>query len=133
MTGGIKMANIPSELKYTTSHEWIKVEGDEVIVGITEHAQSLLGDLVYVELPEVGEEFSAGDDTCVVESVKAASDVYSPIDGEIVAVNEAVVDEPALVNEAPYTDGWLFKLKVADASQIDNLLGADSYSDCVED
>lgn len=127
------MSNIPDELKYTKSHEWIKVEGDEVTVGITAHAQSLLGDLVYVELPEVGEEFSAGDDTCVVESVKAASDVYSPIAGEIAAVNEAVVDEPALVNEAPYTDGWLFKLKVADASQIDGLLDADAYAACLED
>ena len=127
------MSNIPNELKYTKSHEWIKVDGDEVTVGITAHAQSLLGDLVYVELPEVGEEFSAGDDTCVVESVKAASDVYSPIAGETSAVNDAVVDEPALVNEAPYTDGWLFKLKVADASEIDSLLDADAYAACLED
>ncbi|AIT09212.1 glycine cleavage system protein H [Candidatus Francisella endociliophora] len=127
------MSNIPSELKYTKSHEWIKVDGDEVTVGITAHAQSLLGDLVYVELPEVGEEFSAGDDTCVVESVKAASDVYAPIDGEVVAVNDAVVDEPALVNESPFADGWLFKLKVSDESQLDELLSAEAYAENLED
>lgn len=127
------MSNIPSELKYTKSHEWIRVEGDEVTVGITEHAQSLLGDLVYVELPEVGEEFSAGDDSCVVESVKAASDVYAPINGEVTAINDAVVDEPALVNESSFTDGWLYKLKVSDESQIDDLLDATAYADCLED
>lgn len=127
------MSNIPNELKYTKSHEWIKVEGDEVTVGITEHAQSLLGDLVYVELPEVGEEFSSGDDACVVESVKAASDVYSPIDGEVIAINDSVVDEPALVNESPFVDGWLFKLKVSDKSQLDELLSAEAYAENLED
>ncbi|MED7789447.1 glycine cleavage system protein GcvH [Francisella sp. 19X1-34] len=127
------MSNIPNELKYTKSHEWIKVEGDEVTVGITEHAQSLLGDLVYVELPEVGEEFSKGDDTCVVESVKAASDVYSPLDGEIIEVNESLVDDPSQVNHAPYKDGWLFKLKISDDSQLADLLTADAYSKVMED
>ena len=127
------MSNIPNELKYTKSHEWIKIDGDEATVGITEHAQSLLGDLVYVELPEVGEELSAGDDSCVVESVKAASDVYSPLDGEIIEVNESLVDDPSQVNHAPYKDGWLFKLKISNESQLDGLLSADAYAENMED
>lgn len=127
------MSNIPNELKYTKSHEWVKVDGDEVTVGITEHAQSLLGDLVYVELPEIGEEFSAGDDTCVVESVKAASDVYAPLDGEVIDVNESLSDDPSQVNHAPYRDGWLFKLKISDESQLADLLSADAYTKTLED
>ncbi|AJC49279.1 glycine cleavage system protein GcvH [Allofrancisella guangzhouensis] len=127
------MSNIPNNLKYTKTHEWIKVDGDEITVGITEHAQSLLGDLVYVELPEVSEEFSAGEDTCVVESVKAASDVYAPVDGEVIEVNEALVDNPAQVNNAPYTDGWLFKLKISDESQLADLLSAEDYAKNMED
>ncbi|BCD91315.1 glycine cleavage system H protein [Francisella halioticida] len=127
------MSNIPNELKYTKSHEWIKIDGDEVTVGITEHAQSLLGDLVYVELPEVGEELSTGDDSCVVESVKAASDVYSPLDGKIIEVNESLVDDPSQVNNAPYKDGWLFKLKIADESQLVDLLSAEAYAKNMED
>ena len=103
------MSNIPNELKYTKSHEWVKVDGDVATVGITEHAQSLLGDLVFVELPEVGDELSAGDDACVVESVKAASDVYTPINGEVLEVNNGVVEDPAQVNNEPYQGGWLFK------------------------
>lgn len=102
-------------------------------VGITEHAQSLLGDLVYVELPEVGDEFSAGDDACVVESVKAASDVYAPIDGEVVEVNDGVVDDPAQVNSEPYNDGWLFKLKISNSSQLASLMSATDYSSTIED
>lgn len=127
------MSNIPSELKYTKSHEWVKVEGDVATVGITEHAQSLLGDLVYVELPEVGDELSAGDDACVVESVKAASDVYAPIDGEVLEVNDGVVDDPAQVNSEPYTSGWLFKLKVSNSSQLADLMSATDYSSTIED
>ncbi|ASG68440.1 glycine cleavage system protein H [Francisella halioticida] len=127
------MSNIPNELKYTKSHEWIKIDGDEVTVGITEHAQSLLGDLVYVELPEVGEELSTGDDSCVVESVKAASDVYSPLDGKIIEVNESLVDDPSQVNNAPYKDGWLFKLKIADESQLVDLLSAEAYAKNMEE
>ncbi|QIV95905.1 glycine cleavage system H protein [Allofrancisella inopinata] len=127
------MSNIPNNLKYTKTHEWIKVDGDQITVGITEHAQSLLGDLVYVELPEVGEEFAAGDETCVVESVKAASDVYSPVDGEVIEVNEALVDDPSQVNQTPYHDGWLFKMKVSDESQLAGLLSAEDYAKNVED
>jgi glycine cleavage system H protein len=120
------MSNIPNELKYTKSHEWVKVDGDVATVGITEHAQSLLGDLVYVE-------FSAGDDACVVESVKAASDVYAPIDGEVVEVNDGVVDDPAQVNSEPYNDGWLFKLKISNSSQLASLMSATDYSSTIED
>ena len=127
------MSNIPNELKYTKSHEWIKVDGDVATVGITEHAQSLLGDLVYVELPEVGDELSAGDDACVVESVKAASDVYAPVDGEVLEINDGVVDDPAQVNSEPYTGGWLFKLKISDSTQLSNLMSASDYSTAIED
>ena len=126
------MLNVPKELKYTKSHEWVKIDGDEVTVGITAHAQSLLGDLVYVELPEVGEEFAAGDDTCVVESVKAASDVYAPVDGEVIEINESLVDDPSQVNHTPYKDGWLFKLKISDESQLSDLLTADDYAKTLE-
>jgi glycine cleavage system H protein len=127
------MSNIPNELKYTKSHEWVKVDGDVATVGITEHAQSLLGDLVYVELPEVGDELSAGDDACVVESVKAASDVYAPIDGEVLEINESLSDDPAQVNNEPYSDGWLFKLKISDSSQLDGLMSATDYFSTIED
>ena len=127
------MSNIPSELKYTKSHEWVKVDGDVATVGITEHAQSLLGDLVYVELPEVGDELGAGDDACVVESVKAASDVYAPVDGEALEVNDGVVDDPAQVNSEPYQSGWLFKLKISNSSQLASLMSATDYSSTIED
>ncbi|RUS69052.1 hypothetical protein EGW08_023183, partial [Elysia chlorotica] len=114
-------------LKYNESHEWIRINGDEATVGITEYAQSLLGDLVYVELPEIGDEFAIGDDACVVESVKAASDVYAPIDGEVIEINETVSNDPALVNSSPYQDGWLFKLKITDESQLAGLMSAEKY------
>jgi len=127
------MSNIPNELKYTKSHEWVKVDGDVATVGITEHAQSLLGDLVFVELPEVGDEFSAGDDACVVESVKAASDVYAPVDGEVLEINDGVVDDPAQVNSEPYTGGWLFKLKISNSLQLSDLMSASDYSGTIED
>ncbi len=121
------MSNVPAELKYTKTHEWVRVEADgTVTVGITEHAQDLLGDMVFVELPEVGSSLAAGKECAVVESVKAASDVYAPIAGEVTAVNEAVTDSPDLVNKAPYGDGWLFQMKPAAA--VNGLLDAAGYA-----
>lgn len=123
------MSNIPNELKYVASHEWIREEGDGVVViGITEHAQDLLGDVVFVELPDVGDNVSAGDDAGVVESVKAASDVYAPLSGEVVEINEALEDSPELVNSDPYGDGWFFKLKLSDVAELEDLLDADGYA-----
>ncbi|MET4000361.1 glycine cleavage system protein GcvH [Marinobacterium sp. MBR-109] len=123
------MSNIPNELKYVASHEWIREEGEGVVtIGITEHAQDLLGDVVFVELPDVGDEVSAGDDAGVVESVKAASDVYAPLSGEVVEINEALEDSPELVNSDPYGDGWFFKLKLTDLAELDDLLDADGYA-----
>lgn len=121
------MSEVPSELKYAKSHEWVRIEDDGVMtVGISDHAQALLGDLVFVELPEVGSELAAGDECCVVESVKAASDVYMPITGEIVEVNEALADEPEIINAAPYDNGWLFKVQPS-ADEAEDLLDADAY------
>ncbi len=123
------MSLIPSELRYSKSHEWVRQEDDgTVTVGITDHAQKLLGDMVYVEVPEVGGEVEAGDACAVVESVKAASDVYAPVGGEIVAVNERLEDEPELVNQDPYGDGWLFRLRPADPGELDGLMDADAYA-----
>ncbi|KAF7783590.1 MULTISPECIES: glycine cleavage system protein GcvH [Pseudoalteromonas] len=122
------MSNIPSELKYATSHEWVRAEGDGTYtVGITEHAQELLGDMVFVDLPDVGDEVDAGEDCAVAESVKAASDIYAPIGGEIVAVNEELEDSPESVNNDPYGDGWLFRVKASDESELENLLDAEGY------
>ena len=127
------MSEVPSELKYTKSHEWLRVEDDGLItVGISDHAQALLGDLVFVELPEAGLEFVAGDECCVVESVKAASDVYMPISGEIVEVNETLADEPEMINSSPYDNGWLFKIKPS-ADEFDDLMDADAYQTEIED
>lgn len=123
------MSNIPSELKYVASHEWVRDEGDgTVTVGITEFAQEQLGDVVFVELPEVGDEAEAEQDIAVVESVKAASDIYAPIAGDIVAVNEALVDAPETINADPYGDAWLFKIKLANQDDLNNLLDADAYA-----
>ena len=123
------MSNIPAELKYVSSHEWLRLEADgSVTVGITEHAQELLGDIVFVELPEVGAELAADDQAGVVESVKAASDVYAPIAGEIVAVNEALVDAPETANSEPYGEGWFFKIKPANPADLDGLLTAEQYA-----
>jgi glycine cleavage system H protein len=128
------MSNIPTELKYATSHEWLRSEGNGVYtVGITEHAQDLLGDMVFVELPEVGDSVGQGDDVAVAESVKAASDIYAPIAGEIVAVNEALTDSPELVNSAPYTDGWMFKIKASDESEVAGLLDAAGYKNAIDE
>lgn len=122
------MSQIPSELKYVASHEWLKKEDDGVItVGITDHAQDLLGDVVFVELPEVGRVVAADEEVAVVESVKAASDVYAPIAGEIVAVNEELVDSPELANEDPYGKAWFFKIKPENAADYDALMSAEAY------
>ncbi len=123
------MSNVPANLKYTNSHEWIRDEGDGIVtIGITDHAQELLGDLVFVELPEVGASAETGSEIAVVESVKAASDVYSPLDGEVIEVNESLADAPEQVNDSAYEDGWLFKLKLADASALDALMNAEAYT-----
>lgn len=127
------MSNIPSELKYVASHEWIRLEGDgTVVIGITDHAQDLLGDVVFVELPEVGAEVATGDESGVVESVKAASDIYAPVGGEVVAVNEELEDSPELVNSDPYGDGWFFKLKLSDADELNALLDGEAYGEVCE-
>jgi glycine cleavage system H protein len=123
------MSNIPQELKYASSHEWVRSEGNGVYtVGITEHAQDLLGDMVFVELPDVGDAVAQGDDVAVAESVKAASDIYAPISGEILAVNEALNDAPETVNSAPYTDGWMFQIKASDEAEVAGLLDAAGYA-----
>ena len=122
------MSNIPADLRYAATHEWVRPEGNGIFtVGISEHAQELLGDMVFVELPDVGATVSAGDDIAVAESVKAASDVYAPICGEIVAVNEDLEDSPELVNSDPYGDGWLFRIKADDIKEVEGLLDAESY------
>lgn len=120
--------NIPENLKYAESHEWISVEGDIGTVGITDHAQQELTDIVYVELPEVGREAGAGDPVAVVESVKAASDIYSPVSGEIVEVNEALQDDPALINTSAFTDGWLFKIRLTNPADLDALKSSADYA-----
>lgn len=122
------MSEIPSELKYTKSHEWVRSEEDgSVAIGITDHAQELLGDLVFVELPEVGTTMSAEDAACVVESVKAASDVYMPVSGEVVAVNDSLTDAPETINDSPYDDGWLIKISPSNPDELEDLMDADSY------
>jgi glycine cleavage system H protein len=120
-------------LLYTNEHEWVRVKGKKAYIGITDYAQSELGAIVYVELPDVDTEFGAGDNFAVIESVKAASDVYLPIDGTVIEVNEGVIDEPALLNEAPY-DNWLVCVEISDSSQLDELMDADEYRDfCSEE
>ena len=128
------MSNIPSELKYATSHEWVRNEGNGIVtVGITEHAQDLLGDMVFVELPDVGDSVTTGDDICVAESVKAASDIYAPVTGEIVEVNEELEDAPELVNSDAFGGGWLFKVKMEDAGELESLLDAQGYADSIDE
>ena len=119
--------NVPQNLRYNSSHEWVLVEGDIATVGISDHAQEELTDVVFVELPPVGKTVEAGDPTAVVESVKAASDIYAPISGEVVEANDAVEADPSLVNSDPYGKGWIFKLKIKDAAQLDSLLDAAGY------
>ncbi|WP_251358722.1 glycine cleavage system protein GcvH [Kangiella sp. TOML190] len=128
------MSQIPAELKYVSSHEWIRHEGEGVVtVGITDHAQELLGDVVFVEAPETDEEVAADDEIAVVESVKAASDIYAPIAGTIIEVNEELEDSPELVNSDPYGDGWMFKMELADVGDLDKLLSAEEYAEEIAD
>jgi len=122
------MSELRSELKYLSSHEWARVEADGTVsVGITAHATESLGDVVYVEAPEVGSSVTAGEEAGVVESVKAASDIYSPVSGEVIAINEALEETPEIVNESPYDDGWFFKVKPSDLTELDSVLDADAY------
>ena len=121
------MANVPSDLKYAKSHEWVRVAGDVATVGITDHAQHELTDVVFVELPEMGRTIKAGDACAVVESVKTASDIYSPVSGQVTEVNKAVVEEPALVNSEPYASGWFFKIKLSKPEELAALLGPEQY------
>jgi glycine cleavage system H protein len=126
------MSEIPEGLKYTKTHEWVRIEDDgTATVGVTDHAQELLGDMVFIELPEAGQGIKANDECAVVESVKAASDVYAPLDGEVVAVNEALEESPELVNKSPFEEGWLFRMRLADAGEADGLMDAAAYSEVV--
>ena len=127
------MSEIPGDLKFLKSHEWARVEGNgRITVGISDHAQGLLGDLVYVELPNVGDTVEAGNGVAVVESVKAASDVYSPVSGTVVEVNAALADKPETINEDAYGEGWLFVLESSDADQLAELLSPDDYAELIE-
>lgn len=128
------MAEFPDDLRYAKSHEWARLEEDGIVtVGISDHAQDALGDVVFVELPEVDAEVSAGDEAGVVESVKAASDIYSPIAGTIVAVNQVLEDAPETVNESPYDDGWFFKLQPTNPDDLQDLMGVEDYKQVCED
>jgi len=127
------MSEFPQELKYAATHEWARLEEDgTVTVGISDHAQDALGDVVYVEHPELGQQVSAGEEAGVVESVKAASDIYAPISGSVVAVNSVLEDAPETVNQDPYGDGWFFKLEPDDVTQLEDLLDADAYAEACE-
>ena len=121
------MAKVPSDLKYVKSHEWVRVNGDVATVGITDHAQHELTDVVFVELPDLGRKIKAGEACAVVESVKTASEIYSPLSGEITEVNQAVVDDPALVNSEPYEDGWFFRIKLSNPPELKALLSPEQY------
>jgi len=128
------MSEIPGDLKFLKSHEWARVEQDgRVTIGISDHAQALLGDLVYVELPDVGDRIEAGNACAVVESVKAASDVYAPVTGTVVAVNEALSDKPETINEDAYGEGWIYVLEMEDPDQLNELLAPDDYAELLED
>jgi glycine cleavage system H protein len=121
------MSNVPPDLKYAKSHEWVRVSGDTATVGITDHAQHELTDIVFVELPTVGRSVKVGEACAVVESVKTASDIYSPVSGEIIEINKAVVDDPALVNKEPHAGGWFYKIKLGNAAELGALLSPDEY------
>jgi glycine cleavage system H protein len=128
------MSNIPTDLKYATSHEWVRAEGNgEYTVGITEHAQGLLGDMVFVELPEVGDAVTQAEECAVAESVKAASDIYSPLTGEVIAVNEELEDEPEKVNADAFGDGWMFRIKAEDEAELVGLMSAEGYKDSIDE
>ena len=128
------MNKVPSDLKFLDSHEWVRVDDNTVIVGISDHDQNELGEVVFVELPAIGDEFVSGDEAAVVESVKAASEVYTPLSGEVIEVNEALEESPELVNTSPYEDGWFFKLRVGDENlgSIDSLMTAEEYSSMLD-
>jgi glycine cleavage system H protein len=126
------MSQINPDVRYADSHEWVSVEGNVATIGISDHAQGLLGDLVYVELPDIDTDVAKGTDVAVVESVKAASDVYAPVSGRVIEVNDGLEDAPELANEAPYTEGWLFKVELSDATEVDELLSADEYQTAVD-
>lgn len=128
------MEKIPGELHYTQTHEWIRVEADgTIVIGITDHAQAQLGELVFVDLPDIGIMVHAADEVCVIESVKAASDVYSPVSGKIIAINEDLEESPRLINADPYGDGWLFKLEPQDPDEFSDLLDANAYAEHMEE
>ena len=127
------MSEVRSELKFLSSHEWALVDGDIATIGISDHAQNLLGDVVYVESPEVGSAVAAGDVAGVVESVKAASDTYAPVSGEVIEVNSGLEDTPELINEDPYGDGWMYRVRIEDAGEIDSLMYAETYLNSIED
>jgi len=128
------MSDLPTELKYASSHEWVRLESDgTIVVGITDHAQAALGDIVYIELPEVGATLDAGSEVAVVESVKAASDIYSPLSGEVIEINLALEDEPGTVNLSPYADGWFFRVKPSEASDLNDMMDASDYQEMVDE
>lgn len=124
--------NTPEDLKYSPSHEWSKLDGDTLTVGISDFAQDQLGDVVFVELPQVGQSVSAGSAVAVVESVKTASDIYAPVSGEVIEVNDALNDAPETINSAPYEAGWMFRLRVADPAEVEGLLSAEDYQKVAE-
>ena len=127
------MSDVPSELKFLSSHEWVLVEDNIATIGISDHAQELLGDLVYVELPEVGSTIAAGDSVGVVESVKAASDTYAPVSGEVVEINEELEGAPDRINTDPYGDGWMYKVALEDPEEVGDLLDADAYAESIDE
>lgn len=119
--------NIPDDLRYTKEHEWIRVKGDTAVIGVTDHAQQMLGDVVFVELPEVGTELARGDSFSVVESVKAASDIYAPVSGSVSSINQELEDHPENVNQSPYEKGWILEMKMNDSAELEELLDPDGY------
>ena len=125
------MSDIPTDLKYANSHEWVNVEGDTAIIGISDHAQDELTELVFIELPDIGRELAAGDPCAVVESVKTASDIYAPVSGQVIETNDALDTEPGTVNEDPYGDGWFFKIRLSNPKELDDLLSPDDYGEQV--
>jgi glycine cleavage system H protein len=127
------MSEVPSELKFLSTHEWVLVEGKIATIGVSDHAQELLGDLVYVELPEQGSTVSAGDSVGVIESVKAASDTYAPVSGEVIEINDELEDAPERINNDPYGDGWMYKISMEDPEEVGDLLDADAYSETIVD
>ena len=128
------MSDLPVELKYAASHEWVRLEGDgTAVIGITDHAQAALGDVVYVELPEEGEDIDAGSEIAVVESVKAASDIYSPVTGVVIEINPVLEEQPEAINQSPYVDGWLFRVKLSNHNELDDMLDRDEYLLSIEE